>query len=99
MNNLFFLPASVFFMVEHPRISDCEPHSVAVGGVEIPASWFAFEPGLDTLTVMASMRNKMINAHASSYKASKHHANLAVNSAKTFTDFIFDTCSYQKGAG
>ena len=48
---------------------------------------------------LASMRNKMSDAHASSYKASKHHAKLAVNTAKTFADFIFDTYFYQKGAG
>ena len=48
---------------------------------------------------LAGMRNKMSDAHVSSYKASKHHAKLAVNSAKTFADFIFDTYSYQKGAG
>lgn len=48
---------------------------------------------------LAGMRNKMSDAHASSYKASKHHAKLAVNSAKTFADFIFDTYSYQKGTG
>jgi hypothetical protein len=48
---------------------------------------------------LASMRNKMSDAHASGYKASKNHAKLAVNSAKTFADFIFDTYSYQKGAG
>ncbi|MEI7938683.1 MAG: abortive infection family protein [Verrucomicrobiota bacterium] len=48
---------------------------------------------------LASMRNKMSDAHVSSYKASKHHAKLAVNSAKTFADFIFDSHTYQKGAG
>jgi hypothetical protein len=48
---------------------------------------------------LASMRNKMSDAHASNYKASKHHAKLAANSAKTFVDFIFDTYSYQKGSG
>jgi hypothetical protein len=48
---------------------------------------------------LAAMRNKMSDAHAAGYKASKHHAKLAVNSAKTFADFIFDTYSYQKGAG
>jgi hypothetical protein len=45
------------------------------------------------------MRNKMSDAHAVGYKASKHHAKLAVNSAKTFADFVFDSYSYQKGAG
>ena len=48
---------------------------------------------------LASMRNKMGDAHPSSYKASKHHAKLAVNSAKTFADFVFDSYSHQKGAG
>ncbi len=48
---------------------------------------------------LASMRNRMSDAHAAGYKASKHHAKLAVNSAKTFADFIFDSYSYQKGAG
>lgn len=48
---------------------------------------------------LASMRNKMSDAHASGYKASKHHAKLAVNAAKTFVDFIFDTYSYQKESG
>jgi len=41
----------------------------------------------------------MSDAHAAGYKASKHHAKLAVNSAKTFADFIFDTYSFQKGSG
>jgi hypothetical protein len=48
---------------------------------------------------LASMRNKMSDAHAAGYKASKHHAKLAVNSAKTFADFVFDSYSYQKGKG
>lgn len=48
---------------------------------------------------LASMRNKMSDAHAAGYQASKHHAKLAVNSAKTFADFIFDSYSYQKAAG
>ena len=51
------------------------------------------------VTGLAGMRNKMSDAHASSYKASKHHAKLAVNCGKTFADFIFDTYSYQKGTG
>ena len=48
---------------------------------------------------LASMRNKMSDAHAAGYKASKHHAKLAVNIAKTFADFIFDTYSFQKRSG
>lgn len=48
---------------------------------------------------LASMRNKMSDAHASGYKASKHHAKLAVNCAKTYADFIFDTYAYQLASG
>ncbi|MCX6960737.1 MAG: abortive infection family protein [Verrucomicrobia bacterium] len=48
---------------------------------------------------LAGMRNKMSDAHVAGYKALKHHAKLAVNSAKTFADFIFDSYSYQKGTG
>jgi hypothetical protein len=47
---------------------------------------------------LAGMRNKMSDAHAAAYKAAKHHAKLAVNCAKTFADFVFDSYSYQKGA-
>lgn len=56
--------------------------------------------GLTTIVNgLANMRNKMSDAHASSYKASKHHAKLAVNAAKTFVDFVFDTYAYQKESG
>lgn len=48
---------------------------------------------------LASMRNKMSDAHATSYKAAKHHSKLAVNTAKTFVDFLFDSYSYQKETG
>ena len=41
------------------------------------------------------MRNKMSDAHGVTYKPSRHHAKLAVNSAKTLADFLFDTMSYQ----
>ena len=44
---------------------------------------------------LASMRNKMSDAHGVVYKPSRHHAKLAVNSAKTLADFLFDTMSYQ----
>ncbi|SDK22520.1 Abortive infection C-terminus [Methylophilus rhizosphaerae] len=48
---------------------------------------------------LAAMRNKMSDAHGVSYKPSRHHAKLAVNSAKTLADFLFDTMSYQKEKG
>lgn len=48
---------------------------------------------------LATMRNKMSDAHATSYKPAKHHAKLAVNSAKTVADFLFETVAYQKAKG
>jgi len=45
---------------------------------------------------LAGLRNKMSDAHVASYKPSKHHAKLAVNSAKTICDFLFETKEYQK---
>lgn len=44
---------------------------------------------------LAALRNKMSDAHGVDYKPSRHHAKLAVNSAKTLADFLFDTKSYQ----
>lgn len=45
---------------------------------------------------LAAMRNKMSDAHGGvAYKPRWHHAKLAVNSAKTLADFLFDTMSYQ----
>jgi hypothetical protein len=48
---------------------------------------------------LAAMRNKMSDAHGVVYKPSRHHAKLAVNSAKTLADFLFDTMSYQMEKG
>ena len=48
---------------------------------------------------LAAMRNKMSDAHGVTYKPSRHHAKLAVNSAKTLADFLFDSMSYQIGKG
>lgn len=44
---------------------------------------------------LASLRNKMGDAHVISSRASRHHAKLAVNAAKTVADFLFETKSYQ----
>lgn len=44
---------------------------------------------------LAAMRNKMSDAHGVAYKPSRHHAKLAVNSAKTLADFLFDSMNYQ----
>lgn len=48
---------------------------------------------------LASMRNKMSDAHAGSYKPNRHHAKLAVNAAKTLADFLFETKEYQREKG
>jgi hypothetical protein len=45
---------------------------------------------------LSGLSNKMGDRHAREYKPSKHHAVLLVNSAMTFSNFIFDTYAYQK---
>ena len=47
------------------------------------------------VTGLSGLRNKMSDAHVASYKPSKHHAKLAVNSAKTIADFLFDSIKHQ----
>jgi hypothetical protein len=44
---------------------------------------------------LAAMRNKMSDAHALTYRPSRHHAKLAVYAATTLADFLFETKSYQ----
>ena len=44
---------------------------------------------------LATLRNTMSDSHVISYKPSEHHARLAVNSAKTLCDFLFETKNYQ----
>ncbi len=44
---------------------------------------------------LAGLRNKMSDAHATTYKPARHHAKLAVNAATTLVDFMFGTYSYQ----
>jgi len=48
---------------------------------------------------LATMRNKMSDAHASTYRPSKHHAKLAVYAATTLADFLFETKAHQKNLG
>lgn len=45
---------------------------------------------------LAGVRNEMSDAHARTYKPSKHHARLAVNAAKTLADFMFGTLEFQR---
>ncbi|MEH2089126.1 abortive infection family protein [Nostoc sp.] len=44
---------------------------------------------------LATLRNTMSDSHVISYKPLEHHARLAVNSAKTLCDFLFETKEYQ----
>ncbi|CBN55429.1 MULTISPECIES: abortive infection family protein [Kamptonema] len=44
---------------------------------------------------LATLRNEMSDAHVILYKPLEHHARLAVNSAKTLCDFLFETKEYQ----
>lgn len=48
---------------------------------------------------LAAMRNKMSDAHAASYRPSRHHAKLAVYAATTLADFLFETKNYQRQRG
>ncbi|MEO8122196.1 MAG: abortive infection family protein [Rhodoferax sp.] len=48
---------------------------------------------------LAAMRNKMSDAHAASYRPGRHHAKLAVYSATTLADFLFETKIYQNQRG
>ena len=46
---------------------------------------------------ISGLSNRMGDRHVRSYKPSKHHATLAVNTAKTMANFLFETHQYQKG--
>jgi len=48
---------------------------------------------------LAAMRNKMSDAHATTYRPDRHHAKLAVYAATTLADFLFETKNYQQRRG
>jgi len=48
---------------------------------------------------LATLRNTASDAHARTYRPEQHHARLAVNTAKTVVDFLFETYEYQKRTG
>ncbi len=50
-----------------------------------------------TVGGIATLRNKMSDAHATTFVASKRHAKLAVNASKTVSDFIIETFLEQTG--
>jgi hypothetical protein len=45
---------------------------------------------------LATIRNEMGDAHTVRYKPEKHHAKLAVNSAKTIGEFLIDSFNKQQ---
>lgn len=45
---------------------------------------------------LAAIRNEMGDAHAIRHKPEKHHAKLAVNSAKTLSEFLIDSLKKQR---
>ena len=56
--------------------------------------------GLNSIVIgLGSLRSKASDSHAREYSPDKHHAVLAVNSAKTFTSFIISSYKYQADKG
>jgi len=51
---------------------------------------------VSTVAGLAPMRNKLGDAHPFEYRARRHHAELAVNSANTVVTFIEGTLTYQQ---
>ncbi|PEW44074.1 hypothetical protein CN431_13435 [Bacillus cereus] len=53
--------------------------------------------GLNSIVIgIGRLRSKASDSHARTYRPSKHHAELAVNTAKTFTSFIISSYLYQQ---
>ena len=50
---------------------------------------------ISVVSGLATLRNIVSDAHVRTYKPAEHHARLAVNSAKTMCNFLFDTKEYQ----
>lgn len=48
---------------------------------------------------LSALSNKMGDRHAVSYKPDKHHAQLVVNAARTYVQFLYDTHEYQLRKG
>lgn len=54
---------------------------------------------ISVVSGLAPMRNKMGDAHAFEYRPHLHHAELAVNAAKTVVNFLDGTLTYQQEKG
>lgn len=53
--------------------------------------------GLNSIVIgVGQLRTKASDSHAREYKPSKHHAELAVNAAKTFTFFVISSYQFQQ---
>ena len=52
---------------------------------------------ISVLDGLSGIRNRMSDSHATSYRADRRHAKLAVDTAKTFVDFILNSYQYQQG--
>lgn len=64
---------------------------------EYPDSIIQLLSGLNSIiNGIACVRNSMSDAHAKRYKPGRHHAKLAVNAAKTLSEFLVDSFKYQK---
>lgn len=50
---------------------------------------------ISVVSGLAALRNIVSDAHVRTYEPAEHHARLAVNSAKTMCNFLFDTKEYQ----
>lgn len=48
---------------------------------------------------MSGLRNRMSDAHVRKYRPERHHAKLAVNTARTVCDFLEETYNYQRERG
>jgi hypothetical protein len=66
------------------------------GKIDLDASLKQVLSGLTTvINGVAGLSNQLGDRHVRTYKPSKHHALLVVNSAKTVVGFLFDTQNYQ----
>lgn len=54
---------------------------------------------ISVVSGLAPMRNKMGDAHAFVYRPHRHHAELAVNAAKSVVNFLDGTLTYQQEKG
>ena len=70
--------------------------NLAPGRTDIDASLKQVLNGLTSIVNgLSSVRNKMSDSHASTFPAKQHHAQLAVHSAVTLVNFLYQSKTYQ----